>query len=167
MKTPWPTQQHAYPRRAFRMMNPGQQARLALAIIVTTLVFCLLAVGNSVAAYGSLIDAALSTAPMQLADDLQNQTHHYLRITSALAIGYALAVLAISVIFVNRMTGPVVALERHVIALKSGDYSSRIGLRSGRSIYSGVAHQLNELATRLGSETSQREGLRRRRKLIA
>lgn len=147
------------PRRSFRFTNPRQQVRLAIAILVTTFVFSLLAAANSYAAYKSLVDVAVSTAPIPLSEILQEQTRHYITVTSILATGYALAVLALSVIFVQRIVGPIVAIERHVRKLKSGDYSSRIGLRSGRSVFSTVAVQLNELAMRMGGEATE-AGLR-------
>jgi methyl-accepting chemotaxis protein len=148
---------HSSPRRTFRLAQPGQQARLAVAILAITFVFGMLMVGNSYAAYKSLVDVALSTAPAPLGEDIQEQTRHYIRVTSTLATAYALAVLALSMVFVRKMIGPVVAIERHARALKSGDYSSRIGMRTGRSIYSALALQLNDLATRLDHEASETE----------
>jgi hypothetical protein len=145
------------PRRAFRLADPRLQVRLALGIFATTLVFGLLAVGNSYAAYKSLFDVALSTVPIPLGEVLLDQTRHFLTVTTILATGYALAVLGLSVIFVQRMIGPLVAIERHVRSLRSGDYSSRIGLRSGRSIFAVIAVQLNELAMRLDREATESE----------
>lgn len=143
-------------RRSFRLGDPRHQVRLALTILATTVAFGLLAAGNSYAAYKSLVDAAVRTAPIPLFDLLSEQTGHFIRVTSILVTGYALAVIALSVIFVQRLIGPIVAIERHVRALKSGDYSSRVGLRRGQSIFSTLAVQLDELAMRLdGDATGQ------------
>ena len=144
-------------RRTFRFGEPRQQARLALVTLATTVLFGLLAFGNSYAAYKDLIDVAVTTSPTPIGEDLREQTRQFMKVTSALAAGYALAVLAISMIFVQRIVGPLVAVERHVRALKAGNYSSRIELRGGASIFSDLALQLNDLAMKLHREASESE----------
>ena len=91
------------------------------------------------------------------AADLLEQTQHYLVVSSALLVGYALAMGGASVAFVHRLTGPTVALRRHVRALKSGDYSSRVVLRGGKNAHCELAELLNELA-----EVLEREHQRQR-----
>ena len=145
---PW-RRGEASARRTFRLIEPGQQLRLAAAILAVTLIFCGLAVGNSYAAYRTLVEVAFDHTPVRMGEDIAEQTRHYVRVTTTLVLGYALAVLALSVVFVRRLVGPLVALERHAHALRSGDYRSRVGLRAGSQVYAGLASQLNELAQRL------------------
>jgi HAMP domain-containing protein len=145
------------PRRLFSFADPRLQARLAIAILAVTSVFSLLAVGNSYAAYGTLLELAISEIPEMFSDDLMAQTRRYIRVTSTLAVAYAAAVGALSLIFVHRLTGPLVALERHARALETGDYSSRVALRAGASAYAGLAAKLNGLAARLEADQEPSE----------
>jgi len=140
---------HLGKRRTFRFAEPGQQLRLSLGILAVSLAFYLLFVGNSYAAYFGMFRAIFSTAPIMMGEDLEVQTAHYIRVTTMLVAAYSLAVVGLSVAFVHRITGPIVALERHARALKSGKYSSRVALRSGREVHAELARQLNELATSL------------------
>lgn len=77
------------------------------------------------------------------------QTRHSLVVSIALGIGYAIAMIGVSVAFVNRMAGPMVALNRHARALKSGRFNSRVQLRGGGGVHAELAQHLNELAIAL------------------
>jgi signal transduction histidine kinase len=133
----------------FGFDEAGQQIRLYLTIVGTTLLFYLLFVGNSYAAFFNLFHAVLSSAPIAIGEDLAVQATHYVRVTVIMVAAYTLAVVAISAAFIHRLTGPIVALERHARALKSGKYESRVALRSGGGSHAELARQLNELASTL------------------
>lgn len=136
-------------RRAFRIAEPRQQARLTSWMLGISLLFLALVIGNSYAAYGSLIGSALATVPTILVPDILLQTQHYIVVSAVLAGSYAIAMVAASIAFVHRLTGPVVAFERHVDSLKRGDYSARVFLRDNDGSHARLARQLNDLAAAL------------------
>jgi hypothetical protein len=53
--------------------------------------------------------------------------------------------LAISIYVTHRMVGPTIAFRRHIIALKNGNYESRVKLRLGDA-FNEVADDLNNLS---------------------
>lgn len=146
-------------RRTIRFSEPGPQLSLALTLLGITVGFGALLALNSYAAFGRLLAVALEVAPAALATDIEGQSGYFIITTSSLLLGYALAVVGVCAAFVHRLTGPTVALERQVRALKFGDYAARVSLRDGDSVHARLAHQLNALAEELQSE--QRESVRR------
>lgn len=142
-------------RRLFRFAFPGPQLRLALCLLVITVLFAALFALNSYAAYGSIMEAALSIVPEGLRSDLSVQTAHYGSVTIALLLGYLLAVVGLSGASVHWLTGATVALERHVRALNAGQYGSRVKLREGDAVHAELARQLNALAAKLQREHDQ------------
>lgn len=136
-------------RHTLRLVQPGPQLRLCLAVIAVTLGFGVLFAANSYAAFGELYQAALSAAPKIFEGDIGAQALSYLYVSLAILAGYVLTVLGVCVAMLHRMLGPTVALERHVRSLKLGEYSARLSLRSEDSAYSELARHLNELAERL------------------
>jgi signal transduction histidine kinase len=90
-----------------------------------------------------------SAGPSVVEDDLVKQTHDYVVASGVLGIGYVLAMFAASVAFVNHLAGLMVALNRHVRALKSGRYASRVTLRGSGGVHAELAQDLNELAVAL------------------
>jgi hypothetical protein len=145
-------------RRAWRLACPRPLLRLAFSVLGTSVLFGLLAVANSYAAFGPLLGSALSTAPAVFGTEIDAQTAHYVVVSATLALGYALAVIAVCVSFVHRITGPTVALERHARALKGGLYASRVALRDGDRVHTDLARHLNDLAAQL--ERAERESQR-------
>lgn len=145
-----------YERRFVRFSAPGPQLRLALTVLGVTLVFAALFAANSYAAYGRMMNAILSVVDGAFREDLALQTTQYATVTVALLLGYALALVVICGAYVNRLAGPTVALERHVRALKTGEYRSRVRLRGGGSVHAALARQLNELADQLENEATRR-----------
>lgn len=143
-------------RRSLRLVEPGRQLRLALSVLAVALFFALLFMLNTYGAFGRLTSATLWGAPIALREDIWAQADSYLRVSVALLIGFALAVAAVCVAHVHRLLGPVTALERHTRALERGDYSNRIALRDGDTVYSELALRLNSLAERL--EQMERDG---------
>ena len=142
-------------RRSFRLLHPGAQLRLALYVLAVGLGFGILFVLNSYAAYGRLFDAAMALSEPVLAKEIQAQTSSYLGVSLALVAGYAACVLAITVVYLRRLLGPLVAMERHVKALEFGNYSSRLVLREDNPLHRGLVRRLNGLATRLDSQSGQ------------
>jgi hypothetical protein len=151
-------------RRAWRLDRPGPLLRLAASVLGATVLFGLLAVGNSVAAYGALVGSVLSTAPDVFGADIDEQTAHYAVVSATLALAYTFVVMAICVSFVHRLTGPTVALERHARALKSGEYGARVSLRGGDRVHAELARHLNDLAATL--ERNEREERSREPRLL-
>jgi len=140
-------------RRTIRMIRPGVQLKLALYLLGVSFVFALMLVFNSYAAYGKMLHGTLATAPAPFAQDIVEQTQPFLKTTSALLGGYVLTVLGVTIAYLHRVVGPIVAIERHLRALQRGEYSARVTVRSSDHLYTEVAEQLNELASRL--ETSR------------
>ncbi len=141
-------------RRSVRLIKPGVQLRLAAYLLAVTFGFGLLVVLNSWSAYGRLYQATLATAAGPFKQDILEQTQLYANTSSVLLVGYVVVVLAVTIGYVHRLIGPIVAFERHLRALQRGDYASRVSLRSSDHVYADMADQLNDLAARL--ETSGR-----------
>lgn len=144
-------------RRSFRVQQPRQQFRLAFLVLGITVIFGGLAGWNSYSAYATILGSAVQAAPAVYGADLIEQTRHYTIVSSALAVGYALAVFGASVAFVHRIAGPTVALKRHARALVKGDYSSRVKLRGDATLHADLARHLNDLAAALQTEEARRE----------
>jgi hypothetical protein len=136
-------------RRFLRFTAPGAQLRLALCVLGVTLGFAALFFLNSYAAYGTMMEKALSLVPEAMRGDIALQTVQYGSVTLALVIGYLLALVGLSGASVHWLTGATVAMERQVRALKEGDYGARVQLRQGDAVHAELAKQLNELAAQL------------------
>jgi hypothetical protein len=143
-------------RRTIRLIRPGVQLKLAIYLLAISFCFAGLVAFNSWSAYGRLFEGTLSTAPAPFQHDILEQTRPYLNISFALIAGYVIAVLGVTIAYLHRVIGPIVALERHLRALQRGEYGSRISLRSNDHLYAEMADQLNELASRL--ETASGRG---------
>lgn len=143
-------------RHTLRLVQPGPQLRMGLAVIAVTLGFGLLFAANSYAAFGTLYATTLSTAPKIFEGDIFAQALPYLYVSLAILAGYVLAVLGVCVAMLHRLLGPTVALERQVRSLKLGDYSARISLRSDDHAYAELARHLNELGERLEARERSR-----------
>ncbi len=142
-------------RRAFALVEPRQQLRLALTMLAITTAFLLLALVNSYSAFAPILDRAVSAAPEVWGADLFGQAGLYMIVTLALAVLYTAAMVGASIAFVHRVAGPLTAVRRHARALKMGRYTSRIQLRSGDHLYEDLAQNLNELAEELQKEGEQ------------
>ena len=140
-------------RRSVRLIKPGVQVKLAIYLIAVTFGFTLLLAYNGWAAYGRLFAGSGTTAPAPFERDIIEQTRPFVHASLALLGGYVIAMLAITIAYLHRVVGPIVALERHLRALQRGDYTARVTLRSSDHLYADLADQLNELASRL--ETSR------------
>ncbi len=144
-------------RRAFRLVEPRQQARLTTWMLGISAAFVALVLGNSYAAYGSLMDSLLASAPKVFGPDFVLQTRHYVVVSLVLVGGYGFAMMAACIAFVHRLSGPMVALERQVEALKRGDYRARVRLRNGSGSHARLAQKLNSLASDLEAASRSKE----------
>lgn len=142
-------------RRTIRLVRPGVQLKLAAYLIAVSFCFAGLVAFNSWSAYGRLLEGTLSAAPAPFAKDIVEQTRPYVNVSLALLLGYVIAMLGVTIAYLHRVVGPIVALERHLRALQRGEYGSRVALRSSDHLYAELADQLNELAQRLESAGSR------------
>lgn len=136
-------------RRMFALVEPREQIRLALIMLTITTLFLVLAIGNGYLAFAPMLKRAVSAAPEVWERDFVAQTGLYLVVTVAIAVIYAAAMIGASIAFVSQIAGPLIAIRRHVRALKAGRYTSRIHLRAGTKLYGEIADSLNELAESL------------------
>ncbi len=141
--------QGAGQRRAFALVEPRQQVRLAIIMLSITALFVALALANSYSAFAPMLRSAVMAAPEVWSQDLMAQAGLYLVVTVALVVLYAAAMVGASIAFVSQMAGPLIAIRRHARSLQMGRYSSRIHLRAGDSFYGEIADQLNALAEAL------------------
>ncbi len=81
----------------------------------------------------------------QIGAVIKFQTQNVIVIFSTLTIAYILITVFLSMIYLHKMVGPTIAFRRHIDALKSGNYDSRITLRKNDA-FTEVAQELNELA---------------------
>ena len=144
-------------RRAFRLLHPGVQLRLAAYVLAVTAGFAALFAFNSWAAYGEIYGATLSSTEAPFEQEIGAQTRSYVGVSLVLLVGYSLTMLAVTIAYVHRLIGPTVAVERHVRALERGDFTSRVALRDDEVLYTELAYRLNGLATRLQTGISSRD----------
>lgn len=142
-------------RRSIRLIKPGVQLKLAIYLMAVTFTFTLLIGFNGWSAYGRLFAGSVTTAPAPFERDIVEQTRPFVHASLALLGGYVLTMLGVTIAYLHRVVGPIVALERHLRALQRGDYASRLTLRSGDHLYADLADQLNELASRLESSRAR------------
>ncbi|HEB88404.1 MAG TPA: hypothetical protein ENI85_02445, partial [Deltaproteobacteria bacterium] len=122
--------------------RPGTQIKLPVILLLVSTGFALLFLGHTRKAWGALVEIGLEDPWLRaFAGEIQ---HDYFVVSIAIAFAYAIAVAGICLAGTHRVFGPIVAFERHLKALKRGDYTSRVRLRAGHPL-SGVAADLNEL----------------------
>jgi hypothetical protein len=136
-------------RRTIRLIQPRAQLKLAAYVIIASIVFVALEVFNSWAAYARLAEHTLSFAPAGLAQEVLDQTQDYLQTSLVLLIGFGFCVLILSIGYLHRLLGPIVAFERCLRALRSGNYSARVAVRRDAHLYAELANELNHLAEEL------------------
>jgi hypothetical protein len=145
-------------RRTVRLIRPRAQLELAAYVILLSVAFVSLEMFNSWSAYAGIVEHAISFAPPDLRQSALDQTQDYLHISLVLLSGFVIAVLILSVGYLHRLLGPIVAFERFARALRRGDYDARITLRSGDHLYAELANELNQLVAEL--QESARTGAR-------
>jgi len=143
-------------RRTVRLIQPRAQLTLAAYLIFASVGFVALEVFNSWAAYARLAEHTLSFAPAALTQEVLDQTRDYLHTSLALLAGFAFSVLVVSIGYVHRLLGPIVAFERCLRALRIGDYAARVAVRGNDHLYAELANQLNHLAAQLQESARSR-----------
>jgi methyl-accepting chemotaxis protein len=132
------------------LREPGLQLGVAAHILLITIVFALLSGAHAYLAYDELIGMVLadSKEPAAMGALFRAQTRDFLIVSASLAVVYVSLSFAVAVVLTHRMVGPMVAIRRHIEALKQGDLSARVRLRK-RDAFKDVARDLNELAEAL------------------
>ncbi len=136
-------------RRAIRLPAPFAQLKLPVYLLILTLAFGALFAWHSTAAYERLYGLVISSIPESHRVLLLDQTRDFAIVSATILTGYALFVLGVCLAYSHGLLGPLVALRRHVQALKDGEYGSRVELRESDTAYLGVAQDLNDLAQSL------------------
>lgn len=127
-------------------VRPGQQLRLLF--YMCGLVLIALGVGVS---FGVIVlDSALSQA-----DPESVRTLIFILCGSMAALGVIAAV--VGYIFIQRLVGPLVPIERMLDAMIKGDYSIRVKLRKTDEFHD-LATKLNELCESLEAKRSRSSG---------
>jgi hypothetical protein len=136
-----------YRTRTHVLLNPALQLKLPLVVLVVTLVYVAFQVGHSYYAFNDLFSDVFTEAgkPAFLEDLIQQQTATFIEVAAEVTIAYLLLVAGLSITYVHRMVGPMVAFRRHIEALKNGDFRSRVRLRKGDA-FLYLVKDLNELA---------------------
>ena len=136
-------------RRAIRLPAPFAQLKLPVYLLILTLAFGALFAWHSTAAYERLYGLVISSIPESHRVLLLDQTRDFAIVSATILTGYALFVLGVCLAYTHGLLGPLVALRRHVQALKDGEYGSRVELRESDRAYLDVAQDLNDLAQSL------------------
>ncbi len=136
-------------RRAIRLPAPFAQLKLPVYLLILTLAFGALFTWQSTTAYERLYGLVISSMPDSHRVMLRDQTHDFAIVSAAILAGYTLFVLGICLAYTHGLLGPLVAVRRHVRALKDGQYGSRVELRKSDTAYLEVARDLNDLAQSL------------------
>ncbi len=136
-------------RRAIRLPAPFAQLKLPVYLLILTLAFGALFAWHSTAAYERLYGLVISSIPESHRVLLLDQTRDFAIVSATILTGYALFVLGVCLAYSHGLLGPLVALRRHVQALKDGEYGSRVELRESDRAYLDVAQDLNDLAQSL------------------
>ena len=136
-------------RRAIRFPAPFAQLKLPVYLLILTLAFGALFAWQSTAAYERLHGLVISSMPDSHRVMIRDQTRDFAIVAAAMLTDYALFVLGACLSYTPGLLGPLVALRRHIQALKDGQYGSRVELRKSDTAYLAVAQDLNDLAESL------------------
>ena len=136
-------------RHAVRLLQPGAQLRLPLVVLLITFVIAVLFAAHSYYAFARLYEMTMSVVPGAFAQLIREQTVGFLIVSATLSCVYIAAIVGFALAYTHQLVGPTVAFRRHIAALRRGDYSARVALRSHDTVFRDVATQLNELAEQL------------------
>ena len=142
-------------RRTIRLLRPAVQLRLPLYLLGISLFFVAAMAAVAYAGLMQPIGFVVAELPQSLAATLALVLRDFATVASAATLAYVLVVLLVSVVYMKRLVGPVVAFHRHVEALKNGDYHSRVQLRD-KDCFEDLAQDLNELAGLLERDEKRR-----------
>lgn len=146
------------PAQKRRIVNaiwqPFQQFKLLMYMLGSTAVVAILLGAFLYYAFSDLVGviSAQSNATSYYGEMIEIQLVHLFRYCGALFVLYILLLATVCVAYTHRLIGPLRPFNRHVDALNSGDYSSRVVLRKGDlDMYNEYAEKLNQLAIKLNS----------------
>ena len=145
---------HPGQRRAVRLLAPATQLRLPALLLLISFAFALGFIANAYFAYAEHYSQAMSEVPYVVQETIRDQTASFLVVSALIAVGYAATVLGFALAYTHRLVGPTVALRRHLFALRNGDCSGRLSLRSKETTFRDITRCVNELTAQL--EQSQR-----------
>ena len=143
-------------RHAVRLIQPAAQLKLPLCVLAITFAIALLFAAHSYYAFARLYEMTLSVVPGSFVQLIREQTVGFLIVSATLSCIYVAAIVGFALSYTHQLVGPTVAFRRHIAALRRGDYSARIALRSRDTVFRDVATQLNELAAQLQQGTARR-----------
>jgi hypothetical protein len=136
-------------RRSIRLIKPRAQLTLAAYLIVVSIGFGLIKAFHGWSAYGVLLQRAIGALPAPMQQDILDQTRAYANTSLALLTAYMSVMVAVSIGYLHRLLGPIVALERYLRSIKDGNYSARLSLRKGDEHYADLAQHLNDVAAQM------------------
>lgn len=132
-------------RRSLRLHKPGFQLKPAVAVLAVTAVFLVLLGLSAAGGFLRPLEALFVDQPPSLAALLSKAAEDFAIVTTVTSLGYVLCIVAICVVYSQRVFGPAVAIRRQIEALKNGDYAARVHLRDGDA-FRDIETDLNELA---------------------
>ncbi len=137
-------------RRSLRLHKPGFQLKPAVAILGLTLAFLTLLGVSAAGGFIRPLEALLADQPASLGILMAKAAEDFAIVTTVTSLGYVLCVVAICIVYSQKVFGPAVAIRRQIEALKNGDYAARVHLRNGDA-FRDIERDLNELAEILES----------------
>jgi len=132
--------------------QPFLQFKLLMYMLGTTTLVAVLLGAFLYYAFSDLVTTLTVDSGSQsyYAEMIDIQLIYLFRYCGALFVLYVLLLAAVCVAYTHKLTGPFLPFKRHVDALTSGDYSSRVQLRAGDlEMFTDYAAKLNDLAASL------------------
>ena len=137
------------------------QSKLGLYCVLTSVLFT-----ASILTYGytSLfglyeIIVELTDVSNDLSAVIEAKISGFLTFCALLGLLYVVTTVLVSIYYTHRFVGPTVAFKRHIVALRKGEYGSRVVLRK-TDAFADMAEELNMLAAdleRMQSRKKQQE----------
>jgi hypothetical protein len=137
-------------RRVVRLPQPMTQLKLPAYLLIATLFCGAIFAWQTHSAYERMYALVISEVPETYAVMIREQTHDFAIVSAAIFTGYVLLVMGLCLGYSHHLIGPIVALRRHIQALKDGNYRARTKLRKSDTAYLEMANDLDELAKTLG-----------------
>lgn len=132
------------------------QLELPIAILLVTGAVAIGLAAYARAAYGRLFAAFQDAAEAPALEALlRAQTSDFLLVAALIGVAYAVLVSFMTLIWCQRLVGPVVAFRRMLAALLAGDLGARVQLRRG-SAFHELADDLNALAEQISTAEAAR-----------
>jgi methyl-accepting chemotaxis protein len=135
-------------RRNFRVLDAGLQLKLPFYLLAVTAAAVGLLLSLARFGYAPRLAQLLAELPTETHRQLENLAGDFALTTTVVALIYASVVMSSCIRYTQRFVGPLVPLRRQLLALKNGDYSSRVYLRRNDSLQE-IADELNALAETL------------------